>query len=227
MRLKADPLCGEGRVPRGFTLVELLVVIAIIGTLVGLLLPAVQSAREAARVSACQNQLKQIGLACLNCNDAKGSLPPAIGRFLQLSAPSVASGDTTYCNTAFFWLLPFIENADVYNRAMVTSGTGRGLYNVDTNSASGSTIRAYMCPSDMSLTGAGFLVPPGNATATGTPGASYGANCQAFATTDSNGAITDWERLKKIGKDFLDGTSKTVLYAEKMGQCNAVYGLSM
>ena len=93
MRYCRQKLCGA------FTLVELLVVIAIIGVLVALLLPAIQSAREAARASQCKNNLHQIGIASHNYELTYRRLP-SLGTFKPL--PNVA-----YSVDAF--LLPFIE----------------------------------------------------------------------------------------------------------------------
>ena len=96
-----------------FTLIELLVVIAIIAVLIGLLLPAVQKVREAAMCSKCQNNLKQIGLALHNYENANGRLPPASTRIPDPN--QWMHGPTWWVNT-----LPYVEQDAVYGKTTFT-----------------------------------------------------------------------------------------------------------
>ena len=105
------PLPGRSR--PGFTLVELLAVIAIIGALVGLLLPAVQMARESGRRTACGNKLKQLGLALHNHHDAKQSLPYSTS-MVNLWYGTAADKANVHVWTEF--ILPFIEEDQLYQR---------------------------------------------------------------------------------------------------------------
>ena len=96
-----------------FTLVELLVVIAIIGILIGMLLPAVQTVREAARRTKCQNNIKQLGLAALNYESAHMEFPPGV----------VDDDDNLQdaLHTGWVFLLPFFEQNNVADQYDMTS----------------------------------------------------------------------------------------------------------
>ncbi len=115
----------------GFTLVEVLVVIAIIGLLVALLLPAIQSAREAARRSQCQNNLKQIGIALQSHLDTKKAFPMGRNRLDQFAV-----------SWAFF-LLPYMEEGPIY------SAHKDNVRNDDDRNAEAmrTPIETYACPS--------------------------------------------------------------------------------
>ena len=106
---------------RGFTLIELLVVIAIIAILIGLLLPAVQKVREAAARSKCQNNLKQLALACISYESAFKTLPPG-------DAPA-SSNFTTGENGAswLFLVLPYTEQANKYNEIRASGSLGNAV----------------------------------------------------------------------------------------------------
>lgn len=99
---------------RGFTLVELLVVIAIIGILIGLLLPAVQQVREAARRTTCLNNLRQIGLATMMFEDSYGAFPPA--RFFPKQDPSPLYDVGRDEPSWLVRIMPFIEKSSLHDK---------------------------------------------------------------------------------------------------------------
>ncbi len=177
-------LALDGR--RGFTLVELLVVIAIIGVLVALLLPAVQSAREAARRTACENTLKQLGLAALNHESAKHILPSSMRPTGSTTAPRIA---------AFTSLLPYLEESRLYDKYDFTlnwsANTGVNGANLNVTSV---VLPQLICPSD----------PADQTRLDGDPQASGGWQ-PIVATTDYSPTIGVHPNLGPSGKTWGTG----------------------
>jgi prepilin-type N-terminal cleavage/methylation domain-containing protein len=128
---------SRGILPRAFSLVELLVVISIIGVLVALLLPAIQSAREAARQSSCKNNLRQLALGLHNYESARGELPPGY---------EYAAGDQGN-SRGYSWLgrlLPYIEQRALYDRL----DFDRPVYDNANAAAREEHIALLLCPTD-------------------------------------------------------------------------------
>jgi prepilin-type N-terminal cleavage/methylation domain-containing protein len=129
---------------KGFTLIELMVVVAIIGVLVALLMPAMQAAREASRRAKCQNNLRQLGLALLNFEQANSRLP--VGARAQ-TIPGFSLG--SFGSSWWIDILPHIEQTEVFNRFDKKSiNNGFALINVkNAQLADGLEMDLMFCPS--------------------------------------------------------------------------------
>ena len=202
----------------GFTLVELLVVIAIIGTLVGLLLPAVQSAREAARRSACTNNMKQLGLGVLNFESARKRLPTAS------TGVGSSAGATTGSYSWIAVILPFLEETNLYTT--ISSNSNRLLSATSVNTTAAQTsLPQLVCPSfagDKKNATGNSITSSGVTNYKAISGAGFTGTNAPYTSSNLGGVIT----VEKYGSEttapytgitlaqITDGTSKTFMIGE-------------
>lgn len=211
---------------RAFTLVELLVVIAIIAMLVTLLLPAVQAAREAARRALCQSNLKQLGLAVLTFENARGQLVPArYGCDGQNCTPNSWSRGAS----GFLVLLPFLEEQPLYDTIDFADGPWKTPHNAPERDAVSdhgqneiviaTPLEVMNCPSDAKRPSVDFK-PLQEATGSyafcaGTHGPSAGIS--AIVKYENDGVfmyLADTERLGFRLRNITDGLSHTIFIGE-------------
>jgi len=143
---KVSEMSAKRRIQSGFTLVELLVVIAIIGILIGMLLPAVQQVREAARRVQCANNLRQLALGTINFESTHGRFP----------VNQVGHGESRGMGGHYSWLvpvLPFVEQGNLHSMfdLSVNNGDGDGFEMSDSHPnaiAAATEVPLFLCPSD-------------------------------------------------------------------------------
>lgn len=230
MGVGASSRLAEGHIVmnrRGFTLVELLVVIAIIATLIGLLLPAVQSAREAARRMACSNTIKQLAIGVQCYVDARKELPPAAAN------PSFDSKQLDGWSWMYM-ILPYIEQKPLFDN--LSPGTAVGGWNKKVTSITGTaatlargSLAAFTCPScrltplepevafNASPLNGGYESSKSNYMGNAGPFSTGGGTATQMAAC-SFGTLRHCDGIRL--RDIKDGLSKTFLVGEAGGKAD-------
>lgn len=201
------PAPGHRLWRRGFSLVELLVVIGIIGVLAALLIPAVQSSRAAASRNACGNNLRQLGLAALHHESARGYFPP--GSVAKEYPADPKHEWTFYRWSALAQITPYLENSAVYNALDLSLPLYGSNFAVrPENSAAVRTFVAeFLCPADEARRLSDDFAPTNYAVSTGT-----GIGGGTPRDTDGVFFVNSRTKLAQI----TDGTSKTALMSESI-----------
>jgi prepilin-type processing-associated H-X9-DG protein len=203
------PMAGStfGR-RQALTLVELLIVIGIIAILMGLLLPAVQMAREAARRTSCGSQMRQLGLAAANYESAKGRFPAGY------TGPTAPRRFNTWITT----LLPYLEQSAVYDQMVADyAATPDPFANPSAHRGFGHTLPLLICPSSTS-----GWEPATDLT--GYPAVAFttyfGVNGQDFTTRDGIFYLDSKTRTAEIR----DGLSNTIMIGERPPSTDRWFG---
>ena len=199
---------------RAFTLLELLVVIGIVGVLAGLLLPAVQAAREAARRSQCVKNLGQLIRATHAFEAANGGFPPA-------TTWSVPPTPHQKYDNGFYSvqcrLLPFLDQADLYNSINFPAMTGGNLIGLEVfhHTAAATVVHVFLCPSDPN-TRPRPLAPVSYRACTGLGGMQMLASGRRTGFDDGAFAWVDngTDRTMSLS-EVRDGLSNTLAFSEK------------
>ncbi len=205
---------------RGFTLIELLVVIAIIGVLVSLLLPAVQAARGAARLTQCKNNIKQLVLGLQNYNDTNRMFPPGHLETGEENPPP--GGQTAQHQIGWLtYLLPYVEQSATYQA--VPFNEIDQTKNVNKNSAfwpvAGTIVPFFLCPSDPMKIIFNSAAPTAPANYMG----NQGINCMCqFNVCSGVFGHSTFTKLSWI----TDGTTNTIAVSETLRGDNNVATLA-